>query len=315
MAIDHLVARLHEFGYDPELQWFEPRGTRTANVVVRIPGSVSPEVVYAVSAHFDSNLRSPGADDNTSATVGLLEMARILADHTLPATVEIAFFTGEEAGLLGSREYVRRAVASGKKLVGALNNDMIGWAENNRLDNTIRYSNDGIRDVQHGAAILFSDLITFDAKYYKSTDAAAYYDAYGDIVGGIGSYPILANPHYHQVHDVLETVNHQLVAEVAKVTMASAVLLASSPSRLTGLSAEAGESGAVTVRWDPAVESDVTHYLVVFGPPGDTEAATLEVTVPEVTLEDVGPGTRIAVKAVNRRGLEGWDWARLEISR
>ena len=295
MAIDYLVDRLREFGYDPELQWFEPRGARTANVVARIPGSVSPEVVYAVSAHFDSNLRSPGADDNTSATVGLLEMARILADRPLPATVEI--------------------VASGMKLVGALNNDMIGWAENNRLDNTIRYSNGGIRDVQHGAAMLFSDLITYDAKYYKSTDAAAYYDAYGDIVGGIGSYPILANPHYHQVHDVLETVNHQLVAEVAKVTMASAILLASSPSRLTGLSAERGGSGAITVRWNPAVESDVTHYLVAFGPAGDPEASTLEVTVPEVTLEDMEPGSKLAVKAVNRRGLEGWDWARLEVSR
>ncbi len=155
-AIDYIVGELREAGYQPELQWFEPRGARTANIVVRLPGTVSPEVVYAVSAHFDSNTRSPGADDNTSATVGLLEMARVLAGKPLPATVEIAFFTGEEAGLLGSREYVRRAVESGKNLVGALNNDMVGFAEDHRLDNTIRYSNKGIRDLQHGAAILFS---------------------------------------------------------------------------------------------------------------------------------------------------------------
>lgn len=312
LAIDYLVQTLRDFGYEPELQWFEPRGTRTANVVVRIPGSVSPEVVYAVSAHFDSNQRSPGADDNTSAAVGLLEMARTLADHPLPATVEIAFFTGEEAGLLGSREYVRRAVESGKHLVGALNNDMVGWAENHRLDNTIRYSNDGIRDVQHGAAILFSDLITYDARYYKSTDAAAYYDAYGDIVGGIGSYPILASPHYHQVHDVLETVNHQLIAEVAKVTVASTMLLASTPSRLTGLTVEENGTGA-TVRWDPAVEADITRYVVVYGPAGNPEARTVTVSEPRVDLEDAGPGTVVAVKAVNRTGLEGWDWARIQV--
>jgi hypothetical protein len=108
---------------------------------------------------------------------------------------------------------------------------MIGFANDQRLDNTIRYSNDGIRDIQHAAAFLFTDLITYDAKYYKSTDAAAYYDAYGDIVGGIGSYPILGNPHYHQTHDVLETINHQLVAEVAKTTVATLMKLASTPSR------------------------------------------------------------------------------------
>ena len=87
--------------------------------------------------------------------------------------------------------------------------------------------------------MLFTNLITYDALYYKSTDAAAYYEAYGDIVGGIGSYPVLGNPHYHQPHDVLETINHQLVTEVAKTTAATLMLLASSPSRLTGLKARA----------------------------------------------------------------------------
>ena len=62
----------------------------------------------------------------------------------------------------------------------------------------------------------FTNLITYDAHYYKNTDAAAYYEAYGDIVGGIGSYPVLGNPHYHQPHDLLEGINHQLVTEVAK---------------------------------------------------------------------------------------------------
>ena len=134
----------------------------------------------------------------------------------MPATIIFASFTGEEAGLLGSREFVRRAVQDKLKIVGALNNDMIGWANDDRLDNTIRYSNPGIRDVQHGAAIEFTNLITYDALYYKSTDAAAYYEAYGDIVGGIGSYPVLGNPHYHQPHDLLGDINHQLVAEVGE---------------------------------------------------------------------------------------------------
>ena len=82
------------------------------------------------------------------------------------------------------------------------------------------------------------NLITYDALYYKGTDAAAYYEAFGDIVGGIGSYPVLSSPHYHQSHDVLENMNHQLITEVAKTTAATLALLASSPSRLTDLKVE-----------------------------------------------------------------------------
>ena len=47
-------------------------------------------------------------------------------------------------------------MADGKKIVGALNNDMIGFTSDQRLDNTIRYSNAGIRDVQHAAAMGFT---------------------------------------------------------------------------------------------------------------------------------------------------------------
>ena len=309
-AIDYIAGKLREFGYEPELQWFDARGERSANVIARIPGAVSPDVVYAVSAHFDSNNSSPGADDNTSATVGLMEMARVLAGLDLPATVEVAFFTGEESGLLGSREYVRQAVESGKKLVGALNNDMVGFAEDHRLDNTIRYSNAGIRDLQHGAAMLFSDMVTHDAEYYKSTDAAAYFDAYGDIVGGIGSYPILASPHYHQSHDVLETINHKLVTEVAKTTTASVMLLASIPSRVGGLKAM-GDGSSIAVSWDPAVEADVTGYRVAFGPEEDPLRFLHDVTDTSATLEGGEEGWVISVKAVNERGMEGWDWARI----
>jgi hypothetical protein len=41
----------------------------------------------------------------------------------------------------------------------------------------------------------------------------------------------------------------------------------------------------------------------------------LHVSEPRAQLPDVVPGTVVAVKAVNARGLEGWDWARLTIER
>ncbi len=228
-ARDYLFELFKSFGYEPQLQWFEARGVKTANVLVTLEGTKNPELVYVLSSHFDSNRRSPGADDNTSATAVTLEAARILRAHPQPATIIFALFTGEEAGLLGSREFVDQAVKNELNIVGALNNDMIGWCENNRMDNTIRYSNKKIRDIQHAASFLFSELITYDSRYIKSTDAAAYYEEFGDIVGGIGSYPVLGNPFYHQVTDRIETVNFHLIGEVAKSTIATLMCLASNP--------------------------------------------------------------------------------------
>ena len=312
LASQYLFDRYAAFGYAPEYQWFAPRGAlggETANVIATLKGTTNPELVYVVSSHYDSVAAGPGADDDTSGTAALLETARMLAGHPLPATVVFASFTGEEAGLLGSREFVRRAVESGTRIVGALNNDMIGWANDDRLDDTIRYSNPGIRDVQHGAAIEFTNLITYDALYYKGTDAAAYYEAFGDIVGGIGSYPVLGNPHYHQPGDVLEGINHQLIAEVAKTTAATLMLLASSPSRVTGLQATVARANA-SASWTANPERGITGYLVTWGPRDNPSLHTDHVTQPRATLAGAGTGTEVRVKAVNAKGLEGWDWAR-----
>jgi hypothetical protein len=317
-AIDYLAETYAAFGYQPELQWFEARGAlggKTANVLATLRGTENPDLLYVVSSHFDSTAAGPGADDDSSGTAALLETARVLATHPLPATVIFASFTGEEAGLLGSREFVRQAVEKGWRVVGALNNDTVGWANDHRLDNTIRYSNAGIRDLQHAAALEFTRLITYDALYYKGTDAAAYYEAWGDIVGGIGSYPILGSPHYHQAHDTLDTINHELVAEVAKTTVASLVLLASSPSRLQNLVVTNGNDGAVDLTWTPSPERGVREYLVAVGPDREGLEVRVRVREPRARLSGVAPGSIVAVKAVNARGLEGWDWAVARVGR
>jgi hypothetical protein len=281
-------------------------------VLATLKGTVNPELVYVVSSHYDSSAAGPGADDDSSGTAALLETARIMADRPQPATIVFASFTGEEAGLLGSREFVRQAVEKKIRIVGALNNDTVGWANDQRLDNTIRYSNAGIRDVQHGAAQQFTNLILYDTRYFKSTDAAAYYEAFGDIIGGIGSYPVLASPHYHQSHDVLETINHRLVTEVAKTTAATLMLLAASPSRLTDLKAE--RSGPnVSLTWKPSPEAGVTGYIVTYGPADSPEAQQLRVENPSATLKNLSPGGVVAVKAINAKGLESWDAARIVV--
>ena len=206
--------------------------------------------------------------------------------------------------------YVRRAAAAGDKVVGALNNDMIGFTGDHRLDDTIRYSNAGLRDLQHAAAFLFTNLITYDAKYYQGTDAAAYFAQYGDIVAGIGSHPILGSPHYHQPHDVLETVSIPLITEVAKTTVASIMLMASSPSRVTAATATVkGASAEVT--WAASLEKNVTAYVVRHWSNG--QPRDLRVSAPRAVLPNARAGDEVWVKAVSSNGMEGWDWQRATV--
>jgi hypothetical protein len=313
-AIEYLERTYRSFGYQPELQWFTPtiqqRQWKTANIVATLRGTENPNLIYVVSSHFDSVAVGPGADDDTSGTAALLETARMLARTPLPATVVFASFTGEEAGLLGSTEFVRLAAEKKWNIVGALNNDMIGWGgEGSRMDNTIRYSNAGIRDIQHGAAFLFTDLILYDAKYYKSTDAAAFYTGWGDIVGGIGSYPVLANPNYHQPTDFIETMNFRQILETAKVTTATIINLASRPSRLKSVTATRTAAG-LEVSWTPSPEAGVKSYVVAYGPASNPLKTRLTVIGTKVVLPAAPVGTEVAVKGVNARGMDGWDWAR-----
>jgi hypothetical protein len=91
------------------------------------------------------------------------------------------------------------------------------------------------------------------------------------------------------------------------------MLLASSPSRLSNLRAERDASGRTVVSWTPSPERGVTGYIVSAAPPEGGTARETRTAQPSATLTDVAPGTVVSVKAVNEKGLEGWDWARVTV--
>ena len=314
LALGYLVDELSAMGYSPERHDFEPRaGAPSANVWVTIRGTTSPDQVYVVSSHMDSEDVSPGADDNGSGTTALLDVARVLRPRPQAATIVLLWVTGEEEGLLGSHDWVRRAKADGMRIVGNLNNDTFGWSRIGRLESTVRFSNPAFRDIQHGAALQFTDLVTFEARMFQSSDGGAFFEVFGDIVGGFGSYPILASPHYHEPHDAVETINPRLIAEVAKATTASVMLLASGPAPVAGVSAAPRGTGAV-VTWDKAPERDVTGYRVSWGPAGEPARRTMVVRGTRAVLRGTTPGTQVAVRAFTARGLESWDWSRTTVT-
>ncbi|HET9423791.1 MAG TPA: M20/M25/M40 family metallo-hydrolase [Gemmatimonadaceae bacterium] len=91
---------------------FFPNDLNSFNIVGEIPGSdprLKDEVVM-LGAHFDSWHSGTGATDNVAGSAVMMEAMRILKTLNLPMkrTVRIGLWMGEEQGLIGSREYVRK---------------------------------------------------------------------------------------------------------------------------------------------------------------------------------------------------------------
>lgn len=111
--------------------------TRVVNVVAVQRGRTDPNRHVIMQAHYDSRVTdvldalsdAPGANDDGSGTVALLEAARVLTRYPSEATLVYAALAGEEQGLLGGEILARHAKARGWEVAGVLNNDIIGNIE------------------------------------------------------------------------------------------------------------------------------------------------------------------------------------------
>jgi hypothetical protein len=72
---------------------------------------------------------APGADDNASGTVAVLEAARVMSlfPGGFTRTLKFAAFNGEEQGLRGSQAYVATVAGQGEDVAGVYNADMIAY--------------------------------------------------------------------------------------------------------------------------------------------------------------------------------------------
>ena len=96
------------------------------NVIAELPGVNDDNVVMA-GAHLDSVQAGPGINDNGSGSAALLDIAEQLGGHVPQNTVRFAWWGAEEAGLIGSTDYVNtRTPAELDEIALYLNFDMIG---------------------------------------------------------------------------------------------------------------------------------------------------------------------------------------------
>lgn len=104
------------------------------NVVAEWPGTVTPQEIYIVCAHYDttSGGERPGGDDNASGTAGVLEAARVLTQYHFRSTLRFIAFNAEEEWMKGSQEYVD-TLPTDANIMGVINLDMIlrpAWDSN-----------------------------------------------------------------------------------------------------------------------------------------------------------------------------------------
>ncbi|KAF1911281.1 hypothetical protein BDU57DRAFT_565830 [Ampelomyces quisqualis] len=110
------------------------------SVIATIPGKSAN--VIAIGAHQDSVNgaspmagRAPGADDDGSGSVTILEAFRVLLTDSRVAsgqaanTIEFHWYAAEEAGLLGSQAIFTNYKNSGKVIKAMLQQDMTGYVK------------------------------------------------------------------------------------------------------------------------------------------------------------------------------------------
>lgn len=108
------------------------------SIIAQIPGQSNKTVV--IGAHQDSInlflpslLAAPGADDDGSGTVTILEALRVLLQSKdvvkgkAPNTIEFQWYSAEEGGLLGSQAIFKSYSETGRDVKAMIQQDMTGY--------------------------------------------------------------------------------------------------------------------------------------------------------------------------------------------
>jgi Zn-dependent M28 family amino/carboxypeptidase len=205
------------------------------NVVASIRGSLYPDSVCILGAHYDDIVRSgdpfiaaPGANDNASGVAAMLETARVLEKNSfLPEkTIRFIAFGAEELGLYGSTDYAARAVQNSESISMMLNNDMIayepgtdpaGW----KVDIMDYENSGGLRAEAEKMCEKFTSL-----GYVNDNTYSHQSDSYPFSLRGYRALFFFAyafDPDYHSMDDLPEHCNFEYCSEVVRVSCAMLV--------------------------------------------------------------------------------------------
>jgi len=223
-AAQFIFESLQSYGYTPR---YQNNSATNINVLAVKTGTKYPNQYFVICSHYDdmpTGTTAPGADDNASGTVGVLEAARILKNFPTEYSIIFATFDEEERGLYGSKAFVDSAFFRGDSIVCALNLDMISYDANNDGKNTVvtntpseGYANDYISAMLSYAPTLVPikiiDLIA-------NSDHASFWTRNYKGFMNIEDEGELT-PYYHTVNDKFSSLNVTYFRNITRTAIAS----------------------------------------------------------------------------------------------
>ena len=234
-----------------ELQEFKASATDSTmyNVVGTLAGRDEDLGYYVICAHYDAIASrtlnwdwrtgpAPGADDNATGVALVLEAARVLAEQEFPWSIRFIAFSGEELGLFGSRDYAARVRQRDDRILGVLNFDMVGFNDlSQRLELVTNTSSRWLVDLMVQSNELYDIGLKVDVledDFAGLSDHAPFWARGYDAILGIENYlptdsttygvrngEYRLNQQYHQVTDVPDSINWELVARITRLAVAT----------------------------------------------------------------------------------------------
>ncbi len=187
----------------------------TSNVLAKIEGTTEKQQIILISAHLDhlgvkNGQTYPGADDDASGTVAVMELARALAKQPRPRrTVVFALWGSEELGMLGAQYFLKYPTFDLHAIVANLEFEMIARPDRKLQPDQLwltgwKRSDLGPALAEHGAKLVGDphpeqNFFTRSDNYVLAKDAI--------VAHTVSSYGL--HKDYHQPTDTLAKVDWQ----------------------------------------------------------------------------------------------------------
>jgi aminopeptidase YwaD len=231
-AFTWLKNKYLSFGYDESQlseNTFTYAGNATKNLILTKIGTKYPNTFVIVGGHYDT-IAGSGVNDNGSGTSIILEMARILKNVPTEYSIKFINFTGEEQGLLGSKNYVNTVVNSTSpkmdiKLVfnidqvggiaGQINNTITCERDTNNSPSANNAASSTITEQLMNCVSLYSPLQT-NLSYAYASDYMPF-QANGEIITGFYEFNESTKPHTSE--DSYQNMDPVFVLNVAKAAL------------------------------------------------------------------------------------------------
>jgi len=160
----------------------------------------------------DEGKLHPGADDNASGVAVMLELAKALASgEKPPRSIVFVAFTGEEAGLLGSKHYVEHPTFPLDQTIGVINLDTVGRLLDKKVSVIATGSASEWQHIFRGAGFVTGVEGRMIPEALESSDQKSFIDK------GVPAVQIFTDPHadYHRPGDTADKIDGPGLVKIA----------------------------------------------------------------------------------------------------